>query len=111
MFQFSTAFFILAHGTFIGTMRLEPHKPTQLHVNSTFHFGASTRNYILRERPSAGQRTNIMEDIPMSESSDGALLGLPESQTELDVSDKLKVIYLTNIVVHILSILWTMTML
>ncbi|XP_075168862.1 nuclear inhibitor of protein phosphatase 1 [Haematobia irritans] len=73
------------HGTFIGKMRLEAHKPTQLHVNSTFHFGASTRNYILRERPSAGQRNNnIMEDIPMSESSDGALLGLPESQTELD---------------------------
>ncbi|XP_013101895.1 nuclear inhibitor of protein phosphatase 1 [Stomoxys calcitrans] len=72
------------HGTFIGKMRLEPHKPTQLHVNSIFHFGASTRNYILRERPSAGQRNNIMEDIPMSESSDGALLGLPESQTELD---------------------------
>uniref|UniRef100_A0A1I8MKF5 Nuclear inhibitor of protein phosphatase 1 n=1 Tax=Musca domestica TaxID=7370 RepID=A0A1I8MKF5_MUSDO len=72
------------HGTFIGSVRLEPHKPTQLHVNSTFHFGASTRNYILRERPSAGQRNNIMEDIPMSESSDGALLGLPETQTELD---------------------------
>lgn len=66
-------------------MRLEANKPTQLHVNTTFHFGASTRNYILRERPSAGQRNNIMEDIPMSESSDGALLGLPESQTELDV--------------------------
>lgn len=35
--------FFAAHGTFIGTMRLEAHKPTQLHVNSTFHFGASTR--------------------------------------------------------------------
>lgn len=67
-------------------MRLEAHKPTQLHVNSTFHFGASTRRYILRERPSAGQRNSIMEDIPMNETSDGALLGLPETQTELDVS-------------------------
>ncbi|KAM7341797.1 nuclear inhibitor of protein phosphatase 1 [Cochliomyia hominivorax] len=72
------------HGTFIGTLRLEAHKPTQLHVNSTFHFGASTRRYILRERPSAGQRNSIMEDIPMNETSDGALLGLPETQTELD---------------------------
>ncbi|XP_053965086.1 nuclear inhibitor of protein phosphatase 1 [Anastrepha ludens] len=72
------------HGTFIGTLRLEPHKPTQLQINSTFHFGASTRRYILRERPSAGQRNSIMEDLPMSETSDGALLGLPESQTELD---------------------------
>ncbi|XP_034478641.1 nuclear inhibitor of protein phosphatase 1 [Drosophila innubila] len=73
------------HGTFIGTLRLEAHKPTQLQINSTFHFGASTRNYILRERPSAGgQHSNIMEDLPLSETSDGALLGLPESQTELD---------------------------
>ncbi|XP_017078195.1 nuclear inhibitor of protein phosphatase 1 [Drosophila eugracilis] len=71
------------HGTFIGTLRLEAHKPTQLQINSTFHFGASTRNYILRERPS-GHHSNIMEDLPLSETSDGALLGLPESQTELD---------------------------
>lgn len=32
-----------AHGTFIGNLQIEPHKPTQLHINSTFHFGASTR--------------------------------------------------------------------
>lgn len=89
LFYFTSAlksFLALAHGTFIGTLRLEAHKPTQLHVNSTFHFGASTRRYILRERPSAGQRNSIMEDIPMSETSDGALLGLPETQTELDVN-------------------------
>ncbi|XP_033251373.1 nuclear inhibitor of protein phosphatase 1-like isoform X2 [Drosophila miranda] len=72
------------HGTFVGTLRLEAHKPIQLQINSQFHFGASTRNYILRERPSAGQHTNIMEDLPISETGDGALLGLPESQTELD---------------------------
>lgn len=35
--------FVLAHGTFIGNLQIEPHKPTQLHINSTFHFGASTR--------------------------------------------------------------------
>ncbi|XP_037951424.1 nuclear inhibitor of protein phosphatase 1 [Teleopsis dalmanni] len=67
------------HGTFIGTLRLEPHKPTQLQINSTFHFGASTRNYILRERPSVGTM-NIIEDLPTTET----MLGLPESQTELD---------------------------
>lgn len=101
---------ISAHGTFIGTLRLEPHKPTQLQVNSMFHFGASTRwacvcdfvfvcsfgfnsvhfrfrYYILRERPTAGSRSdNIMEDIPMNDSGEGALLGLPESETDLDVS-------------------------
>ncbi|XP_055692059.1 nuclear inhibitor of protein phosphatase 1 [Lutzomyia longipalpis] len=72
------------HGTFIGNIRLEAHKPTQLHMNSQFHFGASTRSYILRERPSTGVRPNIMEDIPMSDATEGALLGLPESQSELD---------------------------
>lgn len=44
------------------------------------------RYYILRERPTAGSRSdNIMEDIPMNESGEGALLGLPESETDLDV--------------------------
>lgn len=44
------------------------------------------RYYILRERPTAGSRSdNIMEDIPLNESGEGALLGLPESETDLDV--------------------------
>lgn len=44
------------------------------------------RYYTIRERPTLGSRSiNIMEDIPMNESADGALLGLPECQTELDV--------------------------
>uniref|UniRef100_A0A6B2EG19 Nuclear inhibitor of protein phosphatase 1 n=1 Tax=Phlebotomus kandelakii TaxID=1109342 RepID=A0A6B2EG19_9DIPT len=72
------------HGTYIGNIRLESHKPTQLHMNSQFHFGASTRSYILRERPTTGVRPNIMEDLPMSDGPEGALLGLPESQSELD---------------------------
>jgi len=72
------------HGTFIGSVRLEAHKPTQVHVGANFHFGASTRNYILRERPS-GNRMGIIEDIPMSDVvGEGALLGLPESQSEID---------------------------
>lgn len=86
VYLFDITHTIVAHGTFIGSLRLESNKPTQLHVNSTFHFGASTRRYILRERPSAGQRINIMEDLPLNEGAgDGTLLGLPESQTELDV--------------------------
>ena len=36
------------HGTFIGNVRVEAHKPTPLPVDSTFHFGASTRNYVIR---------------------------------------------------------------
>lgn len=76
-------------------MRIDGHKPTQLHLDTTFHFGASTRYYILRERPSAASaagRNSILEDLPMLLGPDGlptgegAMLGLPESQTELDVS-------------------------
>jgi nuclear inhibitor of protein phosphatase 1 len=31
------------HGTFIGKIRLEPEKPEHLPMDSTFHFGASSR--------------------------------------------------------------------
>lgn len=51
-----------------------------------FHFGASTRNYILRERPTHGVRP-IMEELEKSsEDNEGGLLGLPETEMELDVS-------------------------
>lgn len=39
------------HGTFIGQLKIEPHKPTFLPVDSQFHFGHSTRVYVLRARP------------------------------------------------------------
>ncbi|XP_045123115.1 nuclear inhibitor of protein phosphatase 1-like [Portunus trituberculatus] len=72
------------HGTFIGNIRLESLKPTQLPVNSTFHFGASTRMYTLRERPQTAPKP-VMEELErMTEDSDGGLLGLPETETELD---------------------------
>lgn len=48
------------------------------------HFVLFGRYYTIRERPTVGSRS-IMEDIPMNESVEGALLGLPECQTELDV--------------------------
>lgn len=88
-FSWLFLFIFSAHGTFIGNLRIEANKPTQLQMNSQFHFGASTRNYILRERPTtASSRTsNIMEDIPMNETTEG-LLGLPESQPELDVKNQ-----------------------
>lgn len=78
-----------AHGTFIGNLRLEAHKPTQLPIDSTFHFGASTRYYIIRERPQTGARPIIEELEKLSEDIDaGGLLGLPETETELDVRIK-----------------------
>ncbi|KAJ8683665.1 hypothetical protein QAD02_019457 [Eretmocerus hayati] len=73
------------HGTYIGNMRLESNKPTQLPIDSTFHFGASTRYYIIRERPQTGTRQIIDELEKNSEDQDaGGLLGLPETETELD---------------------------
>lgn len=77
-----------AHGTFIGSIRLDGHKPTQLQLDSMFSFGASTRKYILRERPNATipLGSSLLDDLQM-EGGEGALLGLPESQTELDVSN------------------------
>ncbi|KAJ8944934.1 hypothetical protein NQ318_013082 [Aromia moschata] len=72
------------HGTFIGTLRLEAYKPTQLPIDSSFHFGASTRNYIIRERPQTGIRPIIDEIEKAGEETEGGLLGLPETETELD---------------------------
>lgn len=67
-------------------MRLDPNKPTQLPIDSTFHFGASTRYYIIRERPQSGARPIIEELEKSSEDNEaGGLLGLPETETELDV--------------------------
>lgn len=84
--KFSFLSLLVAHGTFIGSLRLESHKPTQLPIDSTFHFGASTRYYIIRERPQTGARPIIEELEKTSEEAEGGLLGLPETETELDVS-------------------------
>ncbi|KAI3386844.1 hypothetical protein SNEBB_000370 [Seison nebaliae] len=46
------------HGTFIGTHRLESNVPQQLEFGREFQFGASTRQYIVRERPNIGGNTN-----------------------------------------------------
>lgn len=76
------------HGTYIQSVRLEGHKPTPLPMDSLFHFGASTRNYVIRERPQTGPRP-VMEEIEKTSTTAGGekgatLLGLPESETELD---------------------------
>nr|CAG4651872.1 EOG090X07CE [Triops cancriformis] len=74
------------HGTFIGTMRLEPNKPTQLPMDSTFHFGASTRYYTLRERPQTSNRPILeeLEEEAKLHEHEGGRLGLPETETELE---------------------------
>jgi nuclear inhibitor of protein phosphatase 1 len=69
-------------------MRIESQKPTQLPIDSTFHFGASTRYYTIRERPQTATRPILeeLEEEAKTEYQDGGLLGLPETETELDVS-------------------------
>ena len=78
--------FFKAHGTFIGRIRLESKKPQQVPIDSEIHFGASTRIYIIRERPQpiSGQLND--EKDKHGEELEGSLLGLPETETELDVS-------------------------
>nr|CAG4640705.1 EOG090X02VY [Eulimnadia texana] len=73
------------HGTFIGSLRIESHKPTQLPIDSIFHFGASTREYVIRERPQTTSRSILeeLEEESKTEHQDGGLLGLPESEIEL----------------------------
>eukprot|EP00731_Ephydatia_muelleri_P031847 Em0023g354a len=72
------------HGTFIGTMRLEPQKPTQLPIDTTIRFGASSRYYTLRERPPQVMVTVGEDGSTVMEGEGGALLGLPELDTEVD---------------------------
>ena len=86
---------IVAHGTFIGNIRLESEKPTQLPVESVIHL-ASTRTYTLREKPTLPSSMQVTlqgnneqsvdkEDNEDNEGSSGGFLGLPESDTDLKV--------------------------
>ncbi|XP_042296431.1 nuclear inhibitor of protein phosphatase 1 isoform X3 [Sceloporus undulatus] len=73
------------HGTFLGHIRLEPHKPQQIPIDSTVSFGASTRAYTLREKPQT-LPSAVKGDDKMTNEDDElkGLLGLPEEETELD---------------------------
>jgi len=71
-------FMIEAHGTFIGNVRIESNQPTQLPTDSTFHFGASTRYYTIREKPLKSGKDGDREA--------GDASALPENELELDVS-------------------------
>ena len=66
------------HGTFVGNLRLEPHKPTQLPLDSTFRFGASSRRYTLREKPSGSQAARDGQEVGECD------VPLPDSELELD---------------------------
>lgn len=81
-------FIVSAHGTFIGSIRLDARKPQQVPLDSDLHFGASTRRYVIRERPQTiGSGAALGEGD--KEDMEGGLLGLPETETELDVRNHL----------------------
>ncbi|XP_066272899.1 nuclear inhibitor of protein phosphatase 1-like [Branchiostoma lanceolatum] len=73
------------HGTHIGNIRLEASKPQQVPLDSVLRFGASTRTYVLREKPQTVTtvKSDDTETVGEEEISTG-LLGLPEEETELD---------------------------
>lgn len=87
-----------AHGTFIGTLRLEPNKPQQMFVDTEFKFGASTRTYVLRERPQMNKNfpsilsntgSSLNESLTDQENPNNESLNastLPESEAELEVN-------------------------
>jgi len=67
------------HGTFIGSTRLEANKPTQLPSGSDVHFGASTRLFILREKPQGSKDSKGFD----TKSTDNEA-PLPSDESELD---------------------------
>ena len=77
----------VAHGTFVGSIRVDAHKPVQVLVDTTLCFGASTRRFTLRERPNAQSslKREALKHGGEDEAGSHSLLGLPEEDTELDV--------------------------
>lgn len=75
----------LAHGTFLGRIRLEPNKPQQVPIDSTMSFGASTRVYTLREKPQTQSSSAAGDSKGVEDEELKGLLGLPEEETELEV--------------------------
>ncbi|XP_030203122.1 nuclear inhibitor of protein phosphatase 1-like isoform X1 [Gadus morhua] len=83
------------HGTFLGQIRLEPHKPQQVPIDTTVSFGASTRAYTLREKPQSQPGSGLgteakagggkgEEEEQQQEEVLKGLLGLPQEETELE---------------------------
>lgn len=73
------------HGTFVGNVRIEGHKPTQIPIDCSFHFGASTRFYTLREKPFQVQANRSAVDCESKSEETDTTCVLPDDQSELDV--------------------------
>ena len=80
------------HGTFLGNVQLEHERPMQLAVDDSFSFGASTRSWVLRQKPTAqaslscdtSLNTSNVSESGAENESNLSLLGLPEGENELD---------------------------
>ena len=78
----------------MGQIRLEPHKPQQVPIDTTVSFGASTRAYTLREKPQSQPasgpgseaKAGGEEEEQQQEEVLKGLLGLPQEETELEVN-------------------------
>lgn len=106
--MFSLFACFVAHGTYIGHIRLESKKPQQVPIDSEIHFGASTRIYMIRERPQPVSNLGGSEEMEKrNDDIEGGLLGLPESETELDVSKHLifVIISIQTVILGIIIIL------
>lgn len=77
----------VAHGTFLGHIRLEAHKPQQIPIDSTISFGASTRTYTIREKPQTQGTAGSGDNKTGDDEELKGLLGLPEEETELEVPE------------------------
>lgn len=78
---------VVAHGTFLGHIRLEAHKPQQIPIDSTISFGASTRTYTIREKPQTQGTAGSGDSKTGDDEELKGLLGLPEEETELEVPE------------------------
>ncbi len=72
---------------------MDANKPQQVFIDSELKFGASTRTYIVRERPQANKHfpsmlANTSSDSILKEDTEeyhNSSLNLPENEAELDV--------------------------
>lgn len=76
---------------------MELKKPQQVFVDSELKFGASTRTYIIRERPQVNKNfpsiLSNSEEAKNTDKEETNLISLPESEIELDVISDLFCIF------------------
>ncbi|KFD61204.1 hypothetical protein M514_00842 [Trichuris suis] len=81
-----TELFATAHGTFIGNVKLEAHKPEPLGFDQNFRFGASTRTYILCEKPPSADAVKLLDQNSGESSILNSIVDLAGESSALDVS-------------------------